>query len=221
MKMNPVIGLIGRCEKIENYDTWTLHKEYSDAILKEKGNPILYLPNNWNKQEEKRFLTFLKQCNGIMLPGGSEVLKHDLFAIRYALKQKIPLFGICLGMQAMAIYQKKDGLKRITKDNHCRNDKTKVHDIIIDPKSKLFKLVNKKTKLTVNSRHHYQVRNSGIFKECARSKDGIIEAIENENHPFQIGVQWHPESMIDLDCNERKLIKEFIKHCKKKKVNQK
>lgn len=219
MKMRPTIGLIGRCEKIGNYDTWTLHKEYSDAILKEKGNPVLYLPDTWDKQEEKRFLTFLKQCHGIMLPGGTEVLKHDLFAIRYAINRNIPLFGICLGMQAMALYRKKDGLMKITKDNHCQNNKDKVHNVIIDKNSKLYKIINKKTKLAVNSRHHYQVKNAGIFKVCAKSEDGIIEAIEAKDHPFQIGVQWHPESMINIDKQEQKLIKEFIKYCKKKKVN--
>jgi putative glutamine amidotransferase len=43
---------------------------------------------------------------------------------------------------------------------------------------------------------------------CATTEDGIIEAYENPNHPFCIGVQWHPEFMTSEIDN--KLFQEFI-----------
>ncbi|HHZ00136.1 MAG TPA: C26 family cysteine hydrolase domain-containing family, partial [Tissierellia bacterium] len=35
------------------------------------------------------------------------------------------------------------------------------------------------------------------YRVSALSKDGIIEAIESVNHSFIVGVQWHPEMMIE------------------------
>jgi putative glutamine amidotransferase len=52
--------------------------------------------------------------------------------------------------------------------------------------------------IRVNSYHHQAVKETGQgFKVAALSKDGIIEAIESVNHSFILGVQWHPEIMIE------------------------
>ena len=48
----------------------------------------------------------------------------------------------------------------------------------------------------VNSLHHQGVAEPGAgLRACARSKDGLIEAIERAESPFCVGVQWHPEKM--------------------------
>ncbi len=50
----------------------------------------------------------------------------------------------------------------------------------------------------VNSFHHQCVHQLGKhLKISAAASDGIIEAIELEDHPFAAGVQWHPECMMD------------------------
>ena len=48
------------------------------------------------------------------------------------------------------------------------------------------------------------------------SNDGIIEAIEDKNKRFFIGVQWHPESMIEYDSIQNKIFKKFINACQNK-----
>ena len=50
----------------------------------------------------------------------------------------------------------------------------------------------------------------------AISQDGYIEAIEDPNKKFFLGVQWHPESMIDYDNKQNNLFKYFISACNKK-----
>jgi len=50
----------------------------------------------------------------------------------------------------------------------------------------------------------------------AISKEGYIEAIEDPNKNFFIGVQWHPESMIEYDEKQNNLFKYFVKCCIKK-----
>ncbi|HBH3045628.1 TPA: gamma-glutamyl-gamma-aminobutyrate hydrolase family protein, partial [Clostridioides difficile] len=68
--------------------------------------------------------------------------------------------------------------------------------------------------LLTNSYHHQSVNQLGKgLKAIAYSKDGIIEAIEKEDENFVVGVQWHPEMMVDY-CNKmEKLFKYFINIC--------
>jgi len=48
----------------------------------------------------------------------------------------------------------------------------------------------------VNSRHHQSVKDLAPGLEVvARAPDGIVEAIELPDHPFALGVQWHPENI--------------------------
>ena len=42
------------------------------------------------------------------------------------------------------------------------------------------------------------------------SNDGLIEVVENKNHPFQIGVQWHPERMLNYDETSNIIFQKFI-----------
>ena len=47
-----------------------------------------------------------------------------------------------------------------------------------------------------------------------RSDDGLIEVVENKNHPFQIGVQWHPERMLEYDDDSNTIFQAFIDNIK-------
>lgn len=47
------------------------------------------------------------------------------------------------------------------------------------------------------------------------SEDGIIEAIELKKNKFAIGVQWHPEMILDESIEAKKLFNRFIDVCKK------
>ena len=56
----------------------------------------------------------------------------------------------------------------------------------------------------VNSFHHQSVdRVAPGFRVAARSTDGVVEAIERADHPFYVGVQWHPERMPDAPSTRR------------------
>ena len=49
-------------------------------------------------------------------------------------------------------------------------------------------------KISTNSMHHQAIKKLGKnIVASAKTKDGIIEAIELLNHKFCVGVQWHPE----------------------------
>lgn len=44
--------------------------------------------------------------------------------------------------------------------------------------------------------------------------DGIVQAIEDPDHDFLVGVQWHPEFLILLGC-QRKLFRELVAHARR------
>ena len=82
------------------------------------------------------------------------------------------------------------------------------HSITINKKTKLYKIINK-FKIHVNSAHHQAVDKIGNnLLVSAIANDNIVEAIEHKNHPWCIGVQWHPEFLITQ--HDKILIKNFI-----------
>ena len=82
------------------------------------------------------------------------------------------------------------------------------HRIKIIKDSKLYTII-KKNIIFVNSAHHQSVGKLGKkLIECAKAEDSIIEAIEHIEHPWCIGVQWHPEFLIT--SYDELLFKNFI-----------
>ena len=173
-------------------------KYYLEAIKKFGGVPVLI--NECN-------LEMLDLCGGIVLTGGDNKGKLDDYLISYALKNTLPLLGICQGMQSMAMYETDN--KLIDVDNHYKCE----HYVYLDD-SKLKKIIGN-NKILVNSFHHQQIKSSKVFKIIGKSNDGVVEAVESNLHPFQIGIQWHPERMIESD-GSKKIFKEFMKQIKTK-----
>ena len=158
------------------------------------------------RDQKKDFLKKCEKCNGFLLTGGNHNDWYDDMIIDYALIHQIPLLGICQGMQSMAIY--KSGVDTVKIGNNSHHlEKDKRHIVSLKP-SRLKEIVGEE-KIFVNSYHYETVEESGQFEITGYSEDGLIEVVENKNHPFQIGVQWHPERMIE-DENMKKLIKAFV-----------
>lgn len=83
-----------------------------------------------------------------------------------------------------------------------------VHDVSIKKDSMLYEILGA-SKIKVNSRHMRCIPYTRL-DVVAYSEDGIIEAIEDKEKKFFIGVQWHPESLID-DEYSNKLFSFFVK----------
>lgn len=177
-----------------------LENNYIKAVQKFGGIPILITEQNLLKLEE---------CDGIILTGGDKKGKLDDILIKYALDKKIPLLGICQGMQSMALYGTSNKLIKINNHHH---DKTYKHPVILSD-SKLKNIIGK-NKIEVNTYHYEAVTSSKYFNIVGVSDDLVIEAIENKNHSFQIGVQWHPEKMLSTDKTSNLIFKTFIDNCK-------
>lgn len=184
-----IVAVLNRMENSKEIDEY-----YLNAIKLYGGVPLLI--NEYN-------LDLLKICGGILLTGGDNKGKLDDYLIKYALDNNLALLGICQGMQSMALYKTDNKLSDV--ENHYKKN----HQVILN-NSNLKSIINEKT-IYVNSFHHSMVTSSKIFDIVGLSDDGIIEAIENNNHLFQIGVEWHPERMIE-EKSSQNIFKEFIKN---------
>lgn len=122
----------------------------------------------------------------------------DREAINIFAKNQKPILGICGGVQSINVVF--GGTLYQSVNNHNIKDLT--HKIKIMNNTFLNK-VYQKAEIQVNSYHHQAIKDvAKDFKISAISEDGIIEAIEKDNI---IGVQWHPEKMMDM-----KFFKKFI-----------
>ena len=80
-------------------DTFQYVHSYTQRIVETGGLPIgLIMPNG------DLDLETLSMCDGIVIPGGSKIWHYIYHIMYYAIKNDIPLLGICLGSQAMSIY---------------------------------------------------------------------------------------------------------------------
>ena len=190
-----------------------------NSIIKSGGTPIVILPTQdmiyYNNAEEE-LSEFDKEildeqinlCDGIIMPGGYRIYYYDKYVCKIANEKHIPLFGICMGMQAMCCYDNNN--RNIRVDGHKEANGNCTHNVNILPNSKLFNIISKKEILT-NSFHSYAVPNSGSYTVSAVVGD-VIEAVEKKDDLFNIGIQWHPEKYNNE--NSQKLFNEFIKASK-------
>ena len=170
------------------------------------------------KEEKKIIHKNLSLCDGILFPGGIKFTPYDRYILEYAIENKIPVLGICLGMQLMSCYDEDIKLeKNETNINHKQEDDfILTHKVKIDKNSKLYQIIGKE-EILVNSFHKYHATENHIYKTVATSEDGLIEAIEFPSNTFNIGVQWHPEISYDFDDNSKKIIDYFISEATKLK----
>jgi gamma-glutamyl-gamma-aminobutyrate hydrolase PuuD len=128
----------------------------------------------------------------------------EIRLIRYALRKKLPILGICRGSQLLNITcggtlygdvqkEKKSRLKHI---NFAHYDAYR-HSISIVPGTPLYKWYRRKT-LRVNSYHHQGMRDlAPRFKPMAYAEDGLVEAYYDPKGKFVVGLQFHPERMLE------------------------
>ena len=181
------IGIIGR----KNDDKITFNKEIIDVIKKYDFIPLGIIVDFENNGDNEFIKTkpLIDLCSGIILQGGSDYYDIDIIITKYLHKNNIPTLGICLGMQTMAMAFNGN----MGDINNHKSDKLYVHSVNINKDSKLYDIL-KKDKIIVNSRHKSYIINTDLK---ISGQANIIEAIEDNAKDFFIGVQWHPETLMD------------------------
>jgi putative glutamine amidotransferase len=127
--------------------------------------------------------------------------ENDLELARLARERAVPMLGICLGLQVMNVAAGGTLIQDIGSEipaalpHASEPPNRRRHQVAIFEETQLGGLIGAGVK-EVNSSHHQAIRNVGTgLAVTAEAPDGIIEAIEDRQHPFYLGVQWHPEDM--------------------------
>ncbi len=129
----------------------------------------------------------------------------EMKVIEETLTSKIPLLGICRGLQIANVYFGGTLVRDLGPKNkvHAKeNDLYKRHAITVE-RGTLLEGITENAIGEVNSSHHQAAETIGrSLNVAARSDDGVIEALEMKEvsgNNFFLLVQWHPEKMEDTD----------------------
>ncbi|MEM1441413.1 MAG: gamma-glutamyl-gamma-aminobutyrate hydrolase family protein [Verrucomicrobiota bacterium] len=205
--------------------------------VRESGGIPLVLPNADGSPE--KIDDYLELLDGLLMPGGAdippseygeephetvEVLDDDRYQFEKALgtawikKTDKPLFGICLGGQWINVLSGGSLIQDIPSELGTVHRDTD-HLIELEEDSRLAGIFGV-TSLEVNSSHHQAVKEVGDgLRIVARSPDGVVEAIETTDPDrFLVGVQWHPERMMESGAEQRALLRAFVEASKKSRV---
>jgi len=191
------IGILIRSENSKS------ENDYYEKAIKKFGGEITFI---YDTESFSNVSKKLVNLDGILLTGGDEVGRLDFFLIEYVLEYDLKLLGICQGMQSMALYGTNNKLISIGDSHYNSSDYS--HKVYIY--DSYFRNLIKNDEILVNSYHKQTVKDSKFFKVVGRSEDNLIEVVENSDHIFQIGVQWHPERMLEYDNISNIIIERFV-----------
>ncbi|MFN6040196.1 MAG: CTP synthase, partial [Bacteroidota bacterium] len=222
-KQEVKIGLVGKYVELKDS-----YKSISEAFIHAGATNDSKVKLEWIHSEgitEETLADKMKDLAGILVaPGfGNRGIEGKILAIKYARENKIPFFGICLGMQCAVIEFARNviGLK----DAHSREmnpaSSNPVIDLLETQKSitnmggtmrlgaypcrledgTLARSIYGKTEIQERHRHRYEFNNEykSKFEEAGMVLSGInpqaelVEIVELNDHPWFLGVQFHPE----------------------------
>lgn len=201
------------------YDWYALRRNYADAVAQAGGVPIL-LPHAAELVD-----AYLDRIDGLLVAGGNfdidpalygAVGRHDSVTTKPdrtdfewamtegALGRDMPVLGICGGQQLLHVVLGGRLIQHIPDEvpgalaHEQPNPRHEAgHEVKLLPASML-QMICGVDRMRVNSAHHQAAADepAGIVVN-ARAPDGVIEGIESNRHRFALGVQWHPEFMVD------------------------
>ncbi|MEK7772892.1 MAG: CTP synthase [Deltaproteobacteria bacterium] len=217
------IGIVGKYVNLQ--DSYkSLHEALiHGGIANNCEVNLLYIDSE--EIEKKSAPQILKNVDGVLIPGGfgSRGVEGKIAAIRYVRENKIPFFGICLGMQVAIIEIARDlcGLKDANSSEFNPDSSAPVVDIMetqrgINAKGGTMRLgaypcvIKKGSKAHVaygavdiseRHRHRYEVNNvyrqtlekAGVEFSGLSPDESLVEIMEFRHHPWFLACQFHPE----------------------------
>jgi putative glutamine amidotransferase len=229
----PVIGLTSYLEPAK----WGAWDQPAALIpwnyvnkLQAAGATVVILPPDADNHDA------ISRLDGLVMAGGADIeparygaahqdgtdkprVERDaseLGLYRAAREANLPVFGICRGLQIMAVAHG-GSLHQHLPDvvgNTLHRDAPGTfnnHGATFTPGSLIADLVGV-TEVTVNSSHHQAVDSPGDLTVTGYAEDGTIEVCEDPSAEFVLGVQWHPEFSNDEQVSEN-LFRAFVKAC--------
>ncbi|HEX9164197.1 MAG TPA: gamma-glutamyl-gamma-aminobutyrate hydrolase family protein [Thermoanaerobaculia bacterium] len=215
--MKPVIGIGSDVQTNPGTrDQAFVFTTYIDSIRRAGAIPVIIPPQPENAA------AIVEELDGILLAGGDDCdpaaygaerhpsvepmdarrQSNDLTLARAARERGVPTLGICLGVQMMNVASGGTLVQDISSElqtdiEHVSDPEYRVrHDVILENGTRLASILGGGVEINVNSSHHQAIKEIGRgLRVTAHAPDGIVEGIEDPDHPFYLGVQWHPEDM--------------------------
>jgi putative glutamine amidotransferase len=214
--MRPIVGITAYAESAR-WGVWEapaalIPLSYVSAIERAGGRPLLVPPSGDGIEET------LAVLDGLLFSGGSDVDpdtygaeahpetngvrperdRAELALLEAALVRDMPVLAVCRGSQVLNVALGGDLVQHLPEVvGHERHKHTPGvfadHDVDVLPGTKLQALVGDRA--PVKSHHHQGYGRIGDgLREAARAEDGTVEAIEDPERRFALGVLWHPEA---------------------------
>lgn len=238
--MKPIIGITTFNERSSKGSKFnSVNYNYINAVHMVGATPVLIPITNC----EENIDNYINLVDGILFSGGVDVAplyygenpikevnsidaERDEFELKLfnkAFGTKLPILGICRGMQLINVALKGTLFQDINRQvsdslghypNNIQSD-VLYHSVKIEENTILANIFKSK-KISVNSFHHQAVKDLGEgLKASAFSQDGIIEAMEGvyPNGQIILAVQWHPEGLVVKHEEFRELFRFFVEKC--------
>ena len=169
------------------------YSEHMDGLLLVEGDDVA--PTRYPAR--KANLTYVEKTHPL-----KDAI--ELRLLREALRREVPIFGICRGSQLLNVVCGGTLYGDVRRENRSQrihidyeNYDTYRHPVDIEPGTPLARWYRRK-KICVNSYHHQGVRDlASRFRPMAHADDGLIEAFYDPGAAFMVGLQFHPERMLN------------------------
>ena len=234
------IGLVGKYVELPD-----AYKSIAESFIHAGAYNECKVEIKWISSEEINSAncdSLLGDLDGVLVaPGfGQRGIQGKIDAIQYVRENKIPFFGICLGMQCAVTEFAKNVLKI---GNACSTEiDSRTSEPIIDlmedqktitnmggtmrlgsykchlKKGSKAAAIYGKTNIEERHRHRYEFNNKylerleekGMIASGANPETGLVEIIEIPDHPWFVGTQFHPELKSTVE-NPHPLFVQFVK----------
>ena len=217
----PTIGVTAATEKV-SYGVWSEVQafmspaSYTRAVQRAGGRPVLLIPDQEDTEDPDGVLGVV---DALIVTGGAgdvnpalygeephpqtgpiqeERDAYELALVRAAIDRRMPVLGICRGMQILNVAYG-GGIEQHVPDVVGHEDHRHTpgifadHDVDLEPGSLAARAVGAE-RAPVKSHHHQGVKEIGTgLAVTARADDETVEALEDPSCPFVLGVLWHPE----------------------------
>ncbi|MGM0582269.1 MAG: CTP synthase [Bacteroidota bacterium] len=241
---NPIsdinIALVGKYIELPD-----AYKSITEAFIHAGAENETKVNVTWIHSEEvnaENVKSLLDNVHGVLVaPGfGERGIEGKIETIKYCREEKLPFFGICLGMQCAVVEFARNilGLKDASSTEIEGKTKNPIIDLMEEQKSitqkggtmrlgsyacdlkkntKSFQAYGK-TKINERHRHRYEFNNrylqdieaAGMKATGVNPKTGLVEIVEIPDHPWFVGTQFHPELKSTV-LNPHPLFVRFVK----------
>lgn len=209
----------------------SIRDTYLNSVYNAGAIPILLQP----RRDGEFIKKMCEEVDGFIFSGGADLdpamygeentASKNICSVRdefekllfdEAIKTGKPILGICRGLQAINVFMGGSLCQHI--DGHVQEESREIrtHSASVINNTLLSNIL-KSERVDVNSFHHQVTKRlaEGLTIN-AMSDDGYVEAFHAKDHPFLLGVQWHPESYYNECETSRKIFEAFIDACKSK-----